>query len=77
MGMLSTVEVMNTDDKQWFAGPQAPTPWMGMKTAIVGDTCYFMGGAYGSTNEIYHIYTSLPALISRLFSTKKDQINNS
>ena len=72
MGMLSTVEVMNTDNKQWFAGPPTPIPWMGMKTAIVEDTCYFMGGAYGNTSEIYH--TSLPALISRLFSTKKDQI---
>ena len=60
---LSSVEVLNTDTKQWFAGPSTPIPWMGMKTAI---TCYFMGGAHGSTSEIYHV--PLPALTSRLHS---------
>ena len=41
---LSSVEAMNTDTKQWFAGPPTPTPWSSMKTDIVGDTCYFLGG---------------------------------
>ena len=41
---LSSVEVMNIDNKQWFAGPPTPTPWQRMKTASVGDVCYFMGG---------------------------------
>ena len=61
---VSSVEIMNTNTKQWFAGPSTPMPWMGMKTAIVGDTCYFMGGVRGTASEIYHV--SLPALISRL-----------
>ena len=68
-GKLSTVEVMNTDTNQWFAGPPTPIPWMCMKTAIVGDTCYcFMGGPYGDP-EIY--YVSLPVLISSQDSKEK------
>ena len=68
-GRLSSVEVMNTDSKQWYAGPPTPTPWDSMRTAIVGDTCYFMGGytgaSYGtSTTKVYSV--SFPALISQL-----------
>jgi hypothetical protein len=39
-----------------------------MKTAIVGDTCYYMGGYTGldPTTEMYSV--SLPALISQLHS---------
>ena len=39
-----------------------------MKTAIVGDTCYFMGGFIKgySTNKVYRV--SLPALVSQLNS---------
>ena len=67
---LSSVEVMNTDTKQWYAGPPTPITWSQMKTAIVGDTCYFMGGWIGSgyinTNKVYSV--SLPALVSQLNS---------
>ena len=66
---LSSVEVMNTDSKQWYAGPPTPTLRRGMRTAVVGDTCYFMGGLIGAsygtpTTEVYSV--SLPALISQL-----------
>ena len=67
--ILSSVDVMNTDTKQWFAGPPTPTPWSSMKTASVGDTCYFMGGCIEidhSGPEVYSV--SLPALISQLCS---------
>ena len=65
---LSSVEVMNTDTKQWYAGPPTPIAWSNMKTAIVGDTCYFMGGFIKgySTNKVYRV--SLPALVSQLNS---------
>ena len=66
----SSVEVMNTDSEVWYAAPPTPTPWSSMKTAIVGDTCYFMGGhtdaSDGPTTEVYSV--SLPALISQLHS---------
>ena len=66
-GRLSSVEVMNTDTKQWYAGPPTPIAWCDMKTAIVGDTCYFMGGWIGGyTNKVYSV--SLPALGSQLNS---------
>ena len=35
--VLSSVEVMNIESKQWYAGPQTCVPWYLMKTAIVGD----------------------------------------
>ena len=65
---LSSVEVMNTDIKQWYAGPPTPIAWTEMKTAIVGDTCYFMGGWIEGfyTHKVYSV--SLPALVSQLNS---------
>ena len=67
-GKLSSVEVMNTDTKQWYAAPPTPIVWSSMKRAIVGDTCYFMGGwiGYVYTNNVYSIF--LPALVSQLNS---------
>ena len=69
VGRLSSVEVMNTDSKQWYAAPPTTTPWRNMRTAVVEDTCYFMGGSTGgplgtATTEVYSV--SLPALISQL-----------
>ena len=70
--ILSSVEVMNTVTKQWYAAPPTPTPWTETKTAIVGDTCYFMGGfaniglAPTAPTVVYSV--SLPALISQLHS---------
>ena len=66
---LSSVEVMNTDTKQWFAGPPTPTSWQRMKTATVGDVCYFMCGfttSYIGTNMVYSV--SLSALTTWLKS---------
>ena len=68
VGRLSSVEVLNTNSKQWYAGPPTPTPWSTMSTAIVGDTCYFMGGYTGGCIAIATVVysVSLPALISQL-----------
>ena len=67
-GLLSSVEVMNTDTEQWYAGPPTPIAWGEIKTAVVDDTCYYcMGGSIrdpGYTNRVYSV--SLPTLISRL-----------
>ena len=62
-GRLSSVEVMNTDTKQWYAGPPTPIAWQNMKTATAGDVCYFMGGWI---KKMYSV--SLPALVSHLNS---------
>ena len=67
---LASVEVMNTDIEQWYTAPPMPIPWTEMKTAIVGDTCYFMGGFIEShvsaTTVGYSV--SLSALIPQLNS---------
>ena len=68
---LSSVEVMNTNSKQWYAGPPTPIPWHSMKTATVGDKCYFMGGS--DATGYYSV--SLSALTTGLnSSTRKGQI---
>ena len=68
-GRLSSVEVMNTDTKQWYAGPPTPVAWSSMKTAIVGDMRYFMGGTIEGIDDTKEVYSvSLPALISQLNS---------
>ena len=59
---------MNTDNKQWYAGPPTPIAWSSMKTAIVGDTSYFMGGNIGGSNTNKVFSVSLPALVSQLNS---------
>ena len=68
---LSTVEIMNTDIKQWYTGTPTPKAFIFMKTAIVGDLLYLMGGADGvkATDKVYSV--SLPALISQVNSTKR------
>ena len=70
-GGNSSVDVMNTNSKQWHTAAPAPTPWHQMKTAVVGDICYFMGGFIGgvigsATDVVYSV--SLPALISQVDS---------
>ena len=69
-GRLSCVEVLNTDSKQWYAGPPTATPWSHMKTAVVGDVAYFMGG-WDSVSSIGKVYCiSIQNLISHV--TSKD-----
>ena len=66
---MSSVEIMNTDNESWYAGSQTPIAWRNMKTAVVGDTCYSMGGLIEGvlyTNKVYSV--SLPALVSQLSS---------
>ena len=75
-GRLSSVEVMNINSKLWYAGPPTPLPWVAMKTATVGDECYFMGGDIATkyyTNTVYSV--CLSALTTGLNSTtSKGQI---
>ena len=64
---LSCVEVLNTVSKQWHTGPPTPTPWSRMKTAIIRDMAYFMGGYISTgpvTRTVYCI--CIPTLISHI-----------
>ena len=69
--VLSCVEILNIHSEQWYAGPPTPVPWYNMKTALVGNMCYFMGGYIdGWTLNVYcsHIH----ALINFNVSSEAD-----
>ena len=75
--ILSSVEIMNIERKKWYAGPLTRVLWYAMKTAVVGDECFFMGGFTGgnvsaatATTNVYSV--SLPYLISKLESNERD-----
>ncbi len=65
---LSSVDVMNINTKEWYSGPTAPRGITQMKTANVGDMCYYMGGR--DTKDVCRV--SLPALISQVKSRNID-----
>ena len=65
---LSSVEVMNTDTKQWYSGPPTPIAWESMKIAVMGDECYFMGGGIEGVYSNRVFSASLPALFPLLNS---------
>ena len=64
-GSLSTVGVLDIDNKQWSTAPSTPTTWDSMKSTIIGDTWYLMGGRqdfFTDTTDVYSV--SLEALVS-------------
>ena len=65
---LSIVEVLNTDSKQWYAGPPTPTPWSNFKAVTIEDKRYLMGG---QSTCVYSV--SLPVLISHLNSAASSE----
>ena len=76
-GVASAVEVMNINSKTWYDGPQTCVPWYWMKTALVGDECFFMGG-YTRINAFSAVATtkvycmSLLNLVSNLHSDERE-----
>ncbi len=70
--LLSSVDVLNIYTKRWYSGPPAPRGFSSMKTATVGDMCYYMGGNTDgcATYDVYRV--SLPALISQVKSRRID-----
>ena len=68
-GSLSTVEVLDIDNKQWSTALSTPITWLDMKSSIIGDTWYLMGGGHGifiNTTDAYSV--SLEALVSNAHS---------
>lgn len=41
---LSSVEVYNGESNQWYLADPLPLACIGMTSAVVGDTCYLLGG---------------------------------
>ena len=64
---LSTVEIMNTTNKQWFTTTPLPVGCRGMTSAIVGEECYFMGGYTDQHDhpkkQVFHV--SISAITSQ------------
>ena len=75
------VEVLNIENKQWHTLPPTPIPWMDMKTAVVGNQCYVMGGTvieetYTTFSDI--VFTvSIPKLLSQLDPAKTSTTSTS
>jgi len=65
---LSTVEILDVETKQWSNAPPLPKPCSSMKSTVIEDTWYLMGGNIGrrSGTEIYTV--SLEALVERVDS---------
>lgn len=60
---VSSVEILNTTTNQWYAALSTPVPWADMRTTIICDTCYFMGGFVDGlpTTSVYSV--SVQALL--------------
>ena len=69
-GYCVHTEVLDVDNEQWSKGPATPTPWQDMKSTVIGDIWYIMGGwdARLAVPEVYSI--SLEDLTSH--STAED-----
>ena len=64
---ITTVEIMNATDKQWFTATPLPMGCCDMTPAIVGDECYFIGGFTHQPNkQVFHV--SIPAITSQAAS---------
>ena len=69
-GCISIVEVLDIDNKQWSTAPSTPITWLDMKSTIIGETWYIMGGRQDDI-DITDVYTvSLEALISHSASDR-------
>ena len=72
--VISSVEVLDTTTNQWFTASSTPVPWCSMRSAVVGDTWYLIGGDAnkvhtGATDQVYSV--SLSALISCASNTSE------
>ena len=67
---LSSVEVLDVSSNQWYRAPSTPVLWSRMKSAVVGDTWYLLGGyEKGRTEQVYSV--SLPVLTSHISNTSE------
>ena len=65
-GIVSTVEVLDMANNQWSTASSTPIPWYSMKSTIIGNTWYLMGGGHDLDRDTTDVYSvSLEALISQ------------
>ena len=65
---MSVVEILDVDNKQWYkiVPSTLPIPWHGMKSTVINNTWYLMGGNHDATNVDDVYCGSLDALVSHL-----------
>ena len=56
-GVLSTVEVMNTEDHQWSTAADLPEPLYNASATVCGDQIYMLGGADEKGDYTKSVYT--------------------
>ncbi len=67
---LSTVELLNTSTKRWYAAAPLPLGCCSLTPALVGDTLYLLGGSSGFGSPNKQLFSNfLPALVSHATST--------
>ena len=69
---IDTVEVLDVNTNQWSTGPSTPTPWDEMKSVVIENTWYLMGGSCISDCDVYSasletIVTMRPSRSSRIW----------
>lgn len=65
---VSSVEVLNTSTNEWYTAPPTPTPWSSMKTAVVGNLGFFMGGVESEKYSTKVYCLDIQTLISHITS---------
>ena len=70
----AAVEMFDTENEQWHSDLPSPVAFCCMKSAIVGDTWYLLGGYLNSIEETTRVYSaSLEALVSHATSERSDR----
>ena len=65
-----SVEVLEFSSNQWYRAPSIPVPWSCMRSAVVGDTWYLMGGYENTrTDKVYSV--TLSVLTSHINNTSE------
>ena len=59
---IETVEILDVATNQWSTGSSIPTPWGNMKSIVIENTWYLMGGDCGSLCDVYSV--SLEAIVT-------------
>jgi len=69
---ISRVEVLDISTNLWYRAPLTPVPWSSMRSAVVGDIWYLMGGSGNgiTTAQMYRV--SLSALTSHINNTNEN-----
>ena len=70
---ISSVEVLDVASGRWSISQSLPNPQYEMKSTLIGNTLYLMGGwdhTYAETRTVHHV--NLNELIAKAFSNQDD-----